>query len=100
MVQLAYRETKPTKRKEEKMGKKFCGIKFSFFHGDDLLDLFTAIEREEYDEDYMLEYTVKWLKENEEKYGDCYRVKFFNEYTEEVKEYYIFPLRAPLLRFL
>ena len=72
------------------MGKKYCGIKFSFVHGEDLLDLFTAIEREEYDEDYMLDYAVKWLEENEVIYGDCYRVKFYDTFAKEVREYYIY----------
>ncbi len=72
------------------MKTKFCGIKFSFVHGEDLLDLFTAIEREEYDEDYMLDYAVKWLSENEDRYGDCFRVKFYDTSAEEVSEYYIF----------
>ena len=72
------------------MEKKFYGIKFSFFHGEDLLDLFTAIKREEYDETYMIIYATKWLEKHEDEYGDCYKFTLYDENAKETREFFIF----------
>ena len=71
------------------MEKKFYGIKFTFIYEEDMIDYLTAIHREEYDENYMVGYAVKWLAKNGERYGDCVQITFYDEFANEIDRMYL-----------
>lgn len=71
------------------MAKKFYGIKFTHIYGDDLIDYFTAIERDDFDKDYMIGYALRWINKNNGDFGDCFLITFYDEYAEEIDRIYI-----------